>query len=240
MGRAGRPRIYPTLADKIAAYRERRRKREQEDLKVFHRSRKQDWGTPLDRFREWDLEFHFSLDPCASDYNTKCERFFTEEEDGLMQDWCGESVFMNPPYGPKGGIADWLRKAYESAQAGATVVALIPPRTSTQYWHDWVEGKGRIRGIKGRLRFVGAVDDAPFHSVLMIYRPLPGASQAYCSCGMPHQITCHACQVALCEACYSMGEGFCGQCLTLQATKPCRWREDAQDAPERARRCLGL
>jgi site-specific DNA-methyltransferase (adenine-specific) len=236
----GRPRIHADNAAKHRAYRQRfkaeydRVRRIAEKKNVCLSSDRSDWATPFDRFQEWDHEFYFSLDPCASDDSAKCERYFTKAEDGLIQDWRGEAVFMNPPYGPTGGVDKWLCKGWESAQAGATVVALVPPRTSTLYWHAWVEGKAQIRGVKRKIKFVGAPNAAAFHSVLVIYYPPFRSRSANCLCGLPHQITCHACQVALCEACYGMGKGFCMRCCQRQATKSCRWRMDAQDALGRA------
>jgi site-specific DNA-methyltransferase (adenine-specific) len=96
------------------------------------------WSTPQDFFERLDDEFHFTLDPCATIDNAKCQRFFTVEDDGLAQNWDGERVFMNPPYGR--GIGAWVKKAYESK---ALVVCLLPARTDTRWWHDYVIGGGR-------------------------------------------------------------------------------------------------
>lgn len=75
-----------------------------------------DWATPLDFFQQWDEQFHFDLDVCATPENAKCARYFTREDDGLVQDWTGHVCWMNPPYGR--GIINWMRKAYESALGG--------------------------------------------------------------------------------------------------------------------------
>jgi phage N-6-adenine-methyltransferase len=96
----------------------------------------------------------------------KCERFFTPVDDALSQDW-HDTVFMNPPYGRQ--ISSWVRKAYQEAQKGATVVCLVPSRTDTTWWHEWCM-KGEIRFIKGRLRFGGAKNSAPFPSAIVIFR----------------------------------------------------------------------
>ena len=50
-------------------------------------SARQDWATPQDLFDELNEEFHFNLDPCANAENHKCERYFTEEDNGLLQEW---------------------------------------------------------------------------------------------------------------------------------------------------------
>lgn len=74
-------------------------------------SKKDQWATPQDFFDRLNEEFHFTLDPCADETNHKCDRYFTKEQNGLVQDWSGETVFCNPPYGR--GIGDWVRKAFE-------------------------------------------------------------------------------------------------------------------------------
>src|SRR5213078_2544260 len=77
-----------------------------------------EWATPEWLFQALDAEFGFTLDPCATAANAKCQRFFTAQEDGLRRDWAGNTVFMNPPYGSV--IGRWMQKAFESAKAGAT------------------------------------------------------------------------------------------------------------------------
>ena len=131
-------------------------------------SQTDDWATPQATFDALNAEFHFSLDPCASDSNHKCARYFTVERNGLEQNWGTEVVFMNPPYGRT--IGQWMKKAYESSQAGATVVALIPSRTGTKWWHEYAI-KGEVRFLQGRLRFGAAVSSAPFDSAVVVFRP---------------------------------------------------------------------
>lgn len=132
------------------------------------------WCTPQDFFAELDLEFHFNLDPASTDKSAKCENHFTPEDDGLKQDWGGYCVFCNPPYGR--AIADWVRKGYkESRKPGTTVVMLIPARTDTAYFHDWIFGKAdEIRFLRGRLKFTdedGNVESAaPFPSAVIVWR----------------------------------------------------------------------
>jgi len=111
-----------------------------------------EWGTPQEFFDELNREFDFTLDPCASHENAKCERYFTKDEDGLAQSWAGERVFMNPPYGNQ--ASNWIAKAYFESQYAEVVVALLPARTDTRWFHDFVYGKAEIRFVKGRLKFV--------------------------------------------------------------------------------------
>lgn len=130
-------------------------------------SRSEEWGTPQILFDRLFLEFGgFDLDPCATLENAKCERYFTKEHDGLNQAWFGK-VFMNPPYGKQIGL--WMQKAYEFSLAGGLAVCLVHARTDTRWWHDWVEGKGKYRFLKGRLKFDGGKYSAPFPSAIVIY-----------------------------------------------------------------------
>lgn len=122
-------------------------------------------ATPQDFFDKLNEEFNFELDVCANDENAKCERYFTETEDGLKQDWKGV-CWMNPPYGRV--IGDWVKKAYESSLEGSTVVCLLPSRTDTRWWHDYCM-KGEIRLIKGRLKFGDSTNSAPFPSAVVIF-----------------------------------------------------------------------
>ena len=154
------------------------------------------WETPQWLFDLLDETFHFTLDPCALPQNAKCKEYFTPEDDGLSQAWAG-TVFMNPPYGDaeqpckpnckkkkcakRGwhtnfyipGIADWLEKAYlESRKDNCRVVALIPARTDTKAWHNYVMKANQIIFIKGRLKFGtpnGETDPAPFPSVIAVF-----------------------------------------------------------------------
>lgn len=139
-------------------------------MEVHYSSKTNEWATPQPLFDELNREFHFTLDPCATVDNAKCEKFYAIEDDGLSQCWCGQRVFMNPPYGRV--IGKWVRKAYEASLKGATVVCLIPSRTDTAYWHDYAM-KGEIRFLRGRVYFEqpGKTDRAPFPSAVVIFRP---------------------------------------------------------------------
>lgn len=126
------------------------------------------WATPQSFFDKCVERFGpFGLDVCASADNAKCARYFTAEQDGLAQDWRG-TCWMNPPYGRE--IGKWMRKAYESSLSGATVVCLVPARTDTAWWHDYAV-KGDIEFIRGRLKFGGSPNSAPFPSALVVFRP---------------------------------------------------------------------
>lgn len=103
-----------------------------------HFSSKTDlWSTPQDFYDKLHAEFNFTLDPCATDENHKTDKYYTKEQDGLLQDWSKDVVFMNPPYGR--AIGQWMKKAKES---NTTVVCLVPSRTDTRWWHDYVIGGG--------------------------------------------------------------------------------------------------
>ena len=135
-------------------------------------SKKMDWCTPQDFFNELNEEFGFVLDPAATEKTAKCKLYYTPETDGLSQSWNrGGAVFCNPPYGRS--IGKWVQKAYEEAQAGTRIVLLIPARTDTSYFHDYIYGKAEIRFIRGRLRFTdddgNSSESAPFPSMLVIY-----------------------------------------------------------------------
>ena len=127
------------------------------------------WATPQEFYDKLNDEFNFTLDPCATEDNAKCDNFFTADDDGLKQDWSGNIVFCNPPYGR--AIKDWVKKSYEeSLKTNTTVVMLIPSRTDTIYFHEFIYGKAEIRFIKGRLKFGDAKNSAPFPSIVVIYR----------------------------------------------------------------------
>jgi len=134
---------------------------------VLSSSRSDDWPTDPKVFAKLDAEFGFTLDPCASERNAKCPRFFTRDDDGLAQEWTGR-VFCNPPYGRQ--IGEWVRKAWEASQSSADlVVLLIPARTDTRWWHEYV-ALGEVRFVKGRLRFGDLSAPAPFPSAVVVFR----------------------------------------------------------------------
>lgn len=130
-------------------------------------SNSNEWATPQDFYDKLNAQFHFTLDPCATKENAKCAKYYTIAEDGLLQDWGGECVFCNPPYGRD--IAKWVEKAYkESRKPNTKIVMLIPARTDTIYWHQWVFPHARdIVFIRGRLKFGNSKTSAPFPSALV-------------------------------------------------------------------------
>ena len=133
---------------------------------VHFMSTTDDWTTPQQIYRELDNEFKFTLDPCASEINAKCKKYFTKKENGLNQSWENERVFMNPPYGSE--IKKWIKKAYMESLKNILVVCLVPSRTDTEWWHKYCM-KGEIRFIKGRVKFGGSHNSAPFPSAIVIF-----------------------------------------------------------------------
>lgn len=137
---------------------------------VMWSSKTMDWATPQDFFDRLDEEFHFTLDPCADEFNHKCAKFYTKEQDGLMQGWAGESVFCNPPYGRD--VVKWVRKCFREVYAGECrcAVMLLPARTDTKWFHDWIYQRAEIRFVKGRLKFGGQTNSAPFPTMVVIFK----------------------------------------------------------------------
>lgn len=131
-------------------------------------SNSDDWATPIRFYEELNNEFNFTLDPCASDINHKCEKYYTKNDNGLIKDWTGERVFCNPPYGKE--ISKWVEKAYQENQKGVFVVMLIPARTDTKYFHKYIYNQHEIRFIKGRLKFNDSKQSAPFPSMVVIMK----------------------------------------------------------------------
>ena len=139
-------------------------------LSVHFMSESIDWATPLSLFQELDDEFHFDVDVCASDLN---DNYWSIDDNCLSKDWSGKRCFMNPPYGRE--ISDFVRKA---ANSGAElVVGLLPARTDTSYFHDWIYHRAEIRFIRGRVKFVHPdkvkSESAPFPSMIVIWRDCP-------------------------------------------------------------------
>ena len=127
------------------------------------------WSTPQDFFNRLNDEFNFEIDVCASPQNTKCSKYFTKEQDGLSQSWGKSICWCNPPYGREVGA--WVQKSYMSSKEGATVVILLPARTDTKWFHEYIYNNAEIRFVKGRLKFGGSSNSAPFPSMVVIFRP---------------------------------------------------------------------
>jgi phage N-6-adenine-methyltransferase len=162
------------------------------NTEVMFSSKTDMWATPQDFFDLINKEFPFTVDVCATEDNAKCTLFYSPEKDGLKQIWKGV-CWMNPPYGDpefpckkkckkkkcleRGfhnekyipGIRDWVQKAYESAKNGTIVVGLLPARTDTKWFHDYIYNKAEIRFIRGRLKFGGCANSAPFPNMLVIW-----------------------------------------------------------------------
>ena len=136
---------------------------------VMFSSKTGQWGTPQEFYDKLDWRFGpFNLDPCADADNAKCTKFFTESQDGLSQSWEGFTSFVNPPYGR--GIEKWIKKAYEESRKEDTkVVMLIPARTDTKYWHQYVMKADEIHFVKGRLKFGDSENSAPFPSAVVVF-----------------------------------------------------------------------
>ena len=142
------------------------------NVKALMTSGRDDWETPDDLFDELNKEFNFFVDICASDDNKKCDHFIDKETDSLsIPSWgsCPGPIWCNPPYGRDIGL--WVERCYQESQRGNTVVLLIPARTDTKWFHEFVYNKAEIRFIKGRLTFKGAKHNAPFPSMIVVFRP---------------------------------------------------------------------
>ena len=126
------------------------------------------WETPQAFFDKLNEEFRFTLDACALPENAKCRLYFTPQDDGLIQDWSGHTVFCNPPYGRE--IAVWVEKCYlESRRDNTKVVMLLPARTDTVYFHRFIYQQSEIRFVKVRLKFGNSLNSAPFPSMVVIF-----------------------------------------------------------------------
>lgn len=137
---------------------------------VMFSSKTDMWATPQAFFDALDKEFHFELDVCATRENAKCGLYFTKDDNGLAMPWGHRTCWCNPPYGRE--IGKWVKKAYESSKQGATVVMLLPARTDTAWFHDYIYYRAtEIRFIRGRLKFGGSKNCAPFPSMVVVYKP---------------------------------------------------------------------
>lgn len=133
--------------------------------KAMFSSERDDWETPKDFFDRWNKLFHFNLDAAANAQNAKCEKYFTPEDDALTKSWAGNTVWLNPPYGRN--IGKWVKKAYEESKKPNTfVVCLLPARTDTAWFHDYC-CKGTVHFIRGRIKFGGCKENAPFPSMIV-------------------------------------------------------------------------
>lgn len=137
-------------------------------MNVHFSSKTNEWATPQETYDQLNKEFNFTLDVAATPENAKCKLYFTETDDGLAQSWDNETIWCNPPYGRT--LRKWVEKA--SSATGGVVVLLIPARTDTSYFHDFIYKKPNvdIRFIRGRLKFGGSKNSAPFPSMVVIFK----------------------------------------------------------------------
>ena len=138
-----------------------------DDMRIVRSKESDEWETPQDLFDRLDQEFHFTLDACADPENTKCERFYSKDNNALTADWSGETVFCNPPYSM---VKEFAEKCFrEGCKDRTTVVLLVFSRTDTRWFHDFIYQRAELRFLKGRVRFSGK-DNAPFPSMIVIFR----------------------------------------------------------------------
>ena len=137
-------------------------------MNVHFSSATDEWETPQDFFDKLNASYWLFLDVCATKENAKCANFYTKEDNALTKEWKGR-CWMNPPYGRN--IKYWVKKAYESSRDnGAFVVCLLPSRTDTAWWHDYVLPYGEVTFIRGRLKFGGATNSAPSPSAIVVFK----------------------------------------------------------------------
>jgi len=135
---------------------------------TLYSSKQNTWETPQNLFDKLNDEFNFTLDVCAEKETAKCENYYTKEDNSLTKDWDQNICWANIPYGR--GMYTWIEKIYKQNKIKNTVIVLlIPARTDTKYWHDFVMKASEIRFIKGRLKFGGATNSAPFPSAIIVF-----------------------------------------------------------------------
>lgn len=137
------------------------------------------WTTPRDFFDEVNQEFGFGLDAAALSTSTLVpDNWYGPDHpddmrrNAFTRQWGEDTkdpIWLNPPYGKTIGL--WMRKASFEASGGATVVCLVPARTDTRWWHDFVIHQ-EVRFIKGRLKFGDSKNSAPFPSALVVMKEI--------------------------------------------------------------------
>lgn len=164
-----------------------------ETQRILHSSKESNWRTPPEMFAALDREFKFDLDAAADEASGLCQNWIGESEDGLVVSWgtLGEYVFLNPPYSREAGlpIELWIEKCWREAQAGCTVVAVLPHSVQTIWYQRWVYGVTKIgqwsgfaadevRQIPHRVTFLHPDGtprhNAPGNTCVVIWRPNPG------------------------------------------------------------------
>jgi len=138
------------------------------DMNVLFSSKSDNWATPQWLFDKLNKTYNFTLDPCASQDNAKCSKFYTEEDNGLTKSFQNETVFINPPYS---NTYEWVSKAYHEAfSSGTTSVLLVPARMDSKWFHEFCFDPfvcKSITFIRGRLNFGGSKNSAPFPSIII-------------------------------------------------------------------------
>lgn len=138
--------------------------------KAMVSSKSNEWATPLSLFEHLNKIFKFTLDPCSTHENAKCQKHYTLEDNGLSKSWKDEIVWINPPYG--GHVREWLEKGLKESQNNATCVFLIVSATDRSYWHDIIcKDADEVWFLRGRVKFGGQKTTAPFASAIVIFRP---------------------------------------------------------------------
>ena len=144
---------------------------------VHYSSKSREWKTPDYIFKPRQKKHNIVVDVCATADNTKCNVYFDKKTDGLKVDWSvvkefgkTASCWMNPPYGRS--ITKWIEKAQMETLNGVKTVALLPARTDTKWFHDYILGKHKIEFLKGRIKFDNAKSSAPFPSMIVVFEPI--------------------------------------------------------------------
>lgn len=167
------------IEEYLQSYLSPEEKKSGKNWKDILSSKRMDWETPPPLYAAINEEFHFGLDAAASHETAKAPKYYTIEDNSLIQSWGepGDTVWCNPPYGR--GVAAFIRKGYEESLKGVTSVFLIFVRSDTEWFQTWVLGKDQneltpadeIRFIEGRVSFVGAASSSTFPSIFVIFRP---------------------------------------------------------------------
>ena len=140
-------------------------------MNVLFSSKSDNWATPDWLFDKLNKTYNFTLDPCASQDNAKCSKFYTEEDNGLTKSFQNETVFINPPYSK---TYDWVSKAYHEAFSGVTSILLVPARMDSKWIHDFCFDPlvcKSLTFIRSRLKFGNSKNSAPFPSMIIEFGP---------------------------------------------------------------------
>jgi len=147
--------------------------------RTIHSSENDTWRTPKPLFDRLHREFEFELDAAALKHTALLDSYYGPDHldvgrtDALaLQDWEGQSIFVNPPYGRK--VGDWVKKGWEESLKGKTVVMLVMACTDTIWWHNWAWQADQIRLMKGRVPFRredgSKASSAPKGSAILVFR----------------------------------------------------------------------